>query len=148
MDKDRLEKLEKDYPGITSTIRYFDEAELPACTHCGSNDTANVQIGIVGRTMAIAGMTRKFFLIPNGPRPGKYFCRTCQQYFDEANGQQGSSPDEKAADGSSSQFQSKREPTGLSIGKPPGMPFKEFVEVCVQRFKDAGLITEKGNEEE
>ena len=73
----RWNKLERDYPGITSNIRYFEEAELPSCTHCGSNDTASVQIGIIGRTIAIAGMTRKFFLIPNGPAPGKYFCGKC-----------------------------------------------------------------------
>lgn len=81
-DKSRLEKLERDYPGITSNIRHFEDAELPSCAHCGSGDTASVQIGIIGRTMAIAGMTRKFRLIANGPKPGKYFCRTCQRYYD------------------------------------------------------------------
>lgn len=86
-DKERLDKMERGYPGITSQIRYFEEAELPSCTHCGSNDTANVQIGIIGRTIAIAGMTRKFYLIANGPAPGKYFCRKCRQYFDGENGQ-------------------------------------------------------------
>jgi hypothetical protein len=81
-DKERLNKLENDYPGITDNIMYFEEAELPACTHCGSNDTASVQIGIIGRTIAIVSMTRKFYLIPNGPAPGKYFCRTCKKYYD------------------------------------------------------------------
>lgn len=85
-DKERLDKLERGYPGITSTIKHFEEAELPSCTHCESDDTASVQIGIIGRTIAIAGMTRKFFLIPNGPRPGKYFCRKCRKYFDEKMG--------------------------------------------------------------
>jgi hypothetical protein len=89
-DKARLDNFEKDYPGITSNIRFFDEAELPSCSHCGSSDTANVQVGVIGRTIAIAGMTRKFHLIANGPKPGKYFCRTCRQYFDEENGQKGS----------------------------------------------------------
>jgi len=87
MDKDRLDKLERDYPGISESIRHYDEAEIPVCPQCGSNDTASVQIGIVGRTIAIAGMTRKFFLIPNGPRPGKYFCRACRQYFDQEESQ-------------------------------------------------------------
>jgi hypothetical protein len=82
-DKERLAKLERDYPGITRSIRHFEDAELPLCKHCESHDTANVQIGIIGRTIAIAGMTRKFFLISNGPAPGKYFCRKCRQYFDE-----------------------------------------------------------------
>jgi len=81
-DNKRLEKLERDYPGITSNIRHFEDAELPLCTHCGSGDTASVQIGIIGRTMAIAGMTRKFRLIANGPKPGKYFCLTCKKYYD------------------------------------------------------------------
>lgn len=81
-DKSRLEKLERDYPGITSNICYFEDAGLPSCAHCGSGDTASVQIGIIGRTMAIAGMTKKFHLIANGPKPGKYFCRTCQKYYD------------------------------------------------------------------
>ena len=81
-DKERLAKLERDYPGITSNIRHFEDAELPSCAHCGSDETASVQIGIIGRTMAIAGMTRKFRLIANGPKPGKYFCRTCQRYYD------------------------------------------------------------------
>ncbi len=58
MDKKRLDKLERDYPGITSDIRCFEEAELPSCTHCEANDTAIVQIGIIGRTIAIAGMTK------------------------------------------------------------------------------------------
>jgi hypothetical protein len=81
-DEERLSKLEKDYPGITRSIQYFENADLPSCIQCGSNDTADVQIGVIGRTIAIAGMTRKFRLIPNGPRPGTYYCRTCNKYFD------------------------------------------------------------------
>ena len=80
-DKSRLEKLERDYPGITSSIMHFDEAELPLCARCGSDETASVQIGIIGRTIAIAGMTKKFHLIANGPRPGTYYCRKCKKYF-------------------------------------------------------------------
>ena len=81
-DKGRLVKLEGDYPGITETILRFDNAVLPSCAHCGSKNTADVQVGVVGRTMAIASMTRKFFLIPNGPKPGPYYCRDCRQFFD------------------------------------------------------------------
>ena len=80
-DKSRLEKLERDYPGITSSIMHFDEAELPLCARCGSDETASVQIGIIGRTIAIAGMTKKFRLIANGPRPATYYCRKCKKYF-------------------------------------------------------------------
>lgn len=82
-EKEKMAELKRgDYPGITSEVRHFEEAILPACTHCGSNDTASVQIGIIGRTITIACRTRKFYLIPNGPAPGKYFCRKCGQYFD------------------------------------------------------------------
>ena len=82
-EKERMAELERgDYPGITSDVRYFEEAKLPECIHCGSSDTASVQIGIVGQTIAIAGRTRKFKLIPNGPRPGRYFCHACRKYFD------------------------------------------------------------------
>ena len=82
LDKERLDKLERDYPGITNSIRHFEEADIPLCPHCGSNDTAMVQSGIIGRTIAIVGMTRKVFLLPNGPAPGKYYCRRCRHYFD------------------------------------------------------------------
>jgi hypothetical protein len=37
---------------------------------------------------------------------------------------------------------------GVFIIRKSGMPFEEFKKVCIQRFKAAGLITEKGNEEE
>ena len=81
-DKSILEKLERDYPGITSSIMHFDEADLPAYAHCGSDETASVQIGIISQTISIAGMTKKFHLIANGPRPGTYYCRKCKKYFD------------------------------------------------------------------
>jgi hypothetical protein len=29
-DKSRLEKLERDYPGITSNTRHFEDTELPS----------------------------------------------------------------------------------------------------------------------
>jgi len=83
-DKERLEKLKNDYPGFTSSILHFDEAEIPSCTYCGSAETASVQIGVTGRTIAILSMTKKFHLIPNGPRPGTYYCRQCKKYYDQA----------------------------------------------------------------
>jgi ribosomal protein L13E len=74
---------EERYPGITEQIRQFEEAEVPSCPHCGSGDTASVQVGIIGRTMIIAGSTRKFKLVPNvSDRLGKYFCNECKKYFD------------------------------------------------------------------
>jgi hypothetical protein len=82
-EKERMAELARgDYPGITRQVRYFEEAKFPSCAHCGSTDTASVQIGVIGRTIAIACRTRKFHLIANGPRSGKYYCHNCKQYFD------------------------------------------------------------------
>jgi hypothetical protein len=84
----RIEKwknmsLEERYPGITEQIRQFENAELPPCPHCGSEDTASVQVGIIGRTINIASYTRKFYLVPNmSDRKGKYHCRQCRKFFD------------------------------------------------------------------
>jgi hypothetical protein len=73
--------LENRYPGITESILRFERAELPACPRCGSQDTANVQVGLIGRTIDIAAATTKFKLIPNGPKPGAYFCNACGEFF-------------------------------------------------------------------
>jgi hypothetical protein len=81
-DKTALDHLEKKYPGIGETILYFENATLPACSGCTSTDTAQVGCGIIGRTIKIAAATTKFKLIPNGPAPGKYFCNTCNTFFD------------------------------------------------------------------
>ena len=74
---------EEQYPGITEQIRHFEEMVLPACPHCGSADTASVQVGLIGRTMYIAGKTKKFKLVLNmKDRLGKYFCNQCKRFFD------------------------------------------------------------------
>jgi len=73
--------LESQYLGIAEQIEYFERAILPECGHCRSADTAVVQIGIIGRTIAIAGATSKFHLIPNGPKPDAYWCNGCRQFF-------------------------------------------------------------------
>ena len=76
--------LEERYPGITEQIRRFENAELPPCPHCGSSDTASVQVGIIGRTININAATRKFKLVPNMPdKRGDYFCNKCGKYFDQ-----------------------------------------------------------------
>ena len=75
--------LEDRYPGITEQIRQFKEAELPSCPYCGLGDTADVQVGIIGRTTIIAGFTRKLRLVPNMvDKLGKYYCNSCKKYFD------------------------------------------------------------------
>lgn len=81
VSKETLEDLEEKYPGITEQIMRFENAQLPACPNCKSTDTADVQVGIIGRTINIAAATTKFTLIPNGPKPGPYFCKNCKTYF-------------------------------------------------------------------
>ena len=71
------------YPGVEEQLRRFQEAELPSCPHCGSNDTASVHVGIIGRTIYLASRTKKFHLVPNmTDRIGKFFCNACKKYFD------------------------------------------------------------------
>ena len=75
--------LEERYPGITEQIRRFENAELPPCPHCGSSDTASVQVGIIGRTLNIAASTRKFRLVANmSNKGGNYVCNKCGKSFD------------------------------------------------------------------
>ena len=75
--------MKAQYPDITEQYLSFDEAELPSCSHCGSKDTASVQVGIIGRTIHLAGASRKFKLVPNGSdKKGKYFCNACGKFFD------------------------------------------------------------------
>ena len=81
INKETLDHIEKQYPGIGKTILYFEKATLPVCSRCGSEDTADVQCGIIGRTINIAAATTKFKLIANGPKPGKYFCNACNECF-------------------------------------------------------------------
>ena len=80
--KTKQENLEEIYPGITEQIRRFVEADLPSCSHCGSEDTASVQVGAVGRAAVIADATKKVKLVPNAKdKLGTYFCNACGKYF-------------------------------------------------------------------
>ena len=83
--KDNVQKsvnLEENYPDITEQIRRFAEADLPSCPHCGSEDTASVQVGMVGRAITIAASTTKVKLVPNAKdKLGIYFCNECGKYF-------------------------------------------------------------------
>ena len=80
--KKQLAQWEKQYDGITKQIMQFEKAVLPLCPKCGSNNTADVQVGIIGRTMNISTATTKFRLIANGPKPGDYVCNDCNTFFD------------------------------------------------------------------
>ena len=61
--------------------RRFTQMEVPTCTHCSSGNTASVQVGVIGMTIRLAATCPKFKLIPNGPKPGEWFCKSCQQFF-------------------------------------------------------------------
>jgi hypothetical protein len=81
-----LDFMEERDPGIKKNILDIENAVLPACVHCGSDDTASVGMGLVGRSMRIAGATTKYHLIPGGPRPGAFFCNSCREYFNVVPG--------------------------------------------------------------
>lgn len=81
IDSDTLDELESKYPGIREQILRFERATVPACPRCGSEDTAEVNVGIVGRTINIAAATTKIELMANGPKPGDYFCNACDEFF-------------------------------------------------------------------
>lgn len=80
---DDFARLEKNYPGITDQIMSRENETLPDCPNCMSNDTAEVNVGFIGRTITIGACTTKFKLIGNGPKPGRYFCNICKKYFDD-----------------------------------------------------------------
>jgi hypothetical protein len=83
INKETLDKMESQHECIIEQIMRFENALLPSCPHCGSNDTADVQVGIIGQTIQIATATTKFKLVPNiKDRLGKYFCNECKKFFD------------------------------------------------------------------
>ena len=77
-----MDDMERQYPGISEQIRRIEERDLPNCPNCGAKDTAEVQCGIIGRTINLAAATTRFKLIANGPKPGSHFCNACGKYFD------------------------------------------------------------------
>ena len=62
--------------------RRFEAMEVPPCGWCVSQDTASVQVGLIGLTIRLAATCRKFKLIANGPKEGEWFCRACGRFFD------------------------------------------------------------------
>lgn len=79
--RENIVRKENDYPGITRQLDAIESRPLPPCFRCGSTDTAVTNVGIVGRTIALASASTKFHLRPND-KPGEFFCNTCRQYFD------------------------------------------------------------------
>lgn len=62
--------------------RRFMNMEVPPCTRCGASTTASVQVGLIGLTIRLAATCPKFKLLPNGPKPGEWFCNACGRFFD------------------------------------------------------------------
>jgi ribosome modulation factor len=89
LDQGKLALIESQYKGIIDQIMRFENADLPSCPHCLSDNTADVQVGVIGRTICIAGATTKFRLIPNLPKPGRYYCHDCGKYFGEVDSKSG-----------------------------------------------------------
>ncbi len=74
--------IEEVYPGVTQQIQQYEEAEWPACPHCGSSArTAKVSRGIIGRAITMAASTSRIKLSAQ-PTPGNHYCRACEQFFD------------------------------------------------------------------
>jgi len=76
-----LARAEKDYRGIRKTVMEFENTNLPNCPTCGGGDTASVTVGIVGRSMYLSQATTKALLIPNGPKPGEFYCNACKEFY-------------------------------------------------------------------
>ena len=79
---EQLESMEQSYPGIKEQVLSREEADLPSCASCGSANTAAVNVGVIGRSMLIAGATTKIKLVPNCPGLGDYFCNECSKFWE------------------------------------------------------------------
>lgn len=73
-------RMESQHPGITEQIEDFELMALPTCPKCCSQDTAAVNVGIIGRTINLAAATTKFHLRANG-KPDDFYCNACKRYF-------------------------------------------------------------------
>lgn len=80
---EQLDDFERRYPGLKEQILRFEAAKVPPCSTCKSFNTAEVQAGVIGRTILIATATTKFLLTPNGSTEGQYYCWECKKFFGE-----------------------------------------------------------------
>ena len=64
-------------------LERYNAMDVPQCIHCESPDTASVECGIIGLTMALSAKCRKFKLIGNGPKLAEWYCNECKQFFNE-----------------------------------------------------------------
>lgn len=82
VSSETLDEIETTYPGFRSQLEDFESRVLPACRHCGSDDTATVLVGGIGRTTHLALATTKIKLIPTRNDEGHYWCHTCRSFFE------------------------------------------------------------------
>lgn len=123
VDQKTLDEMESQHKGIIEQIMRFENAVLPQCPHCLSENTADVQVGVIGRTIYITTATSKFYLILNGPKPGQYYCNDCKQYFGEVEG-----------------------PPGGFTGRPRDRSFqayKEFMDAVASALGIKGKVSEE-----
>lgn len=120
-----LRKSERDYPGIIKDIRPYENAVLPVCPNCGSNHTATVIAGIIGRTICMVGSTTRIKLHPNRPFEGSYYCNDCTAYY-EADGR----------------FCFRKIPQPEPRPVQQERTYEEGVALCIQRLKELGIINE------
>ena len=78
--EDRLKSTKASHPGFIEMVNHFENADIPICPFCGSNDTATVNVGIIRLTMYLTMATTKFHLRAN-ERPGDYYCNACKKYY-------------------------------------------------------------------
>ncbi|MDA7888965.1 hypothetical protein N9A79_00135 [Pirellulales bacterium] len=64
-------------------LEQFNAMDVPQCIYCESQDTASVECGIIGLTMALSAKCRKFKLIGNGPKLAEWYCNECKQFFND-----------------------------------------------------------------
>lgn len=84
VNQNTLDEMERQHPGLVKTIMFFENATLPVCSQCGSDNTAAVNVGIVGQSIYLATATTKAKLVPNvKDKLGKYFCNECNKFFGE-----------------------------------------------------------------
>jgi len=77
MTKDKETDIEETYPGVSEQIERYKNTKLPTCPHCGSDDTAIVRAGLIGKLITFAASTRKIKLVLNKTAEmGDYYCNT------------------------------------------------------------------------
>ena len=81
--QEQLDDYERRYPGLKEQVLRFEAAKVPPCSRCKSHNTAEVQAGLIGRTILLTLSTTKFIVTPNGPREGRYYCWECKKFFGE-----------------------------------------------------------------